>query len=98
MTIAHSSQRLAEVKAIKSKHENELLKRRNVIGVGIGFKEVGGQRTERLSLVVMVKEKIPAEKLPHKDLIPPEIEGIPTDVKEVGVIRPLEDRDPSNAR
>ncbi len=84
-----SSRPLDKIKATKRKHEATLLKRRNVVGIGIGYKEVGGQKTDQLSLVIMVKEKIPAERLRPKDLIPSQIEGIPTDVKEVGVIRAL---------
>ncbi|NIS70894.1 MAG: hypothetical protein GTO12_18740 [Proteobacteria bacterium] len=84
-----SSRHLDKIKATKRKHEAKLLKRRNVVGIGIGYKEVGGQKTDQLSLVIMVKEKIPAERLGPKDCIPSEIEGVPTDVKEVGVIRAL---------
>jgi hypothetical protein len=78
---------LAEVKTIKGKHEGALLKKRNV--VGIGFKEIGGHRTDQLSLVVMVEKKVPAKQLEPRDRISPHIDGIPTDVKAVGVIKAL---------
>ena len=80
---------LDKVKAVKRKHEDELLKKRNVVGVGIGYKETNGQMTEELSLVVMVKTKIPSHELDHIDRIPREIEGIRTDVKAVGEVRAL---------
>ncbi len=89
MTLNESSQRLAQVKAVKRKYERELLKKRNVVGVGIGFKEVGGQKTNQLSLIVMVKEKVPIEQLDPQDRISPEIEGTLTDVKAVGEIKAL---------
>lgn len=75
-----------EIKAIKAKHEKEILAKKNVVGVGIGYKEVGGQKTDQPSLVVMVKKKVPPSELTSEDLIPSEIEGVVTDVKEVGEI------------
>jgi hypothetical protein len=80
---------LAEVRTIKGKHEGTLLKKRNVVGIGIGFKEIGGHRTDQLSLVVMVEKKVPAKQLEPRDRISPHIDGIPTDVKAVGVIKAL---------
>lgn len=75
-----------EVKAIKAKHEKEILAKKNVVGLGIGFKRVGGRKTDQLSLVVMVREKASPSELSPEDLIPSEIEGVVTDVKEVGEI------------
>lgn len=89
MTMNGPSRSLAEVKAIKQKYRGELLKKPNVVGIGVGFKEVAGQKTDQLSLVVMVKEKVPAEQLDPGDCIPQEIDGIPTDVIAVGEIRAL---------
>ena len=77
---------IEEIRAIKDRHEDDLLKKKNVVGLGIGYKEVGGQETDRLSLVVMVRKKEPPSELKATDLVPSEIEGIPVDVKEVGEI------------
>lgn len=77
------------IRMIKARHEKELLAMKNVVGVGIGFKETAGGITDRMSIVVMVERKLPAETLDSKDLIPPLIEGIPTDVKAVGKIEAL---------
>ncbi len=77
------------IRIIKRRHEKELLARKNVVGVGIGFKESAGKTTDRMSIVVMVERKLPAETLDARDLIPPLIEGIPTDVKDVGKIEAL---------
>ena len=79
---------LDKIKAVKRKHEGELLKKRNV-GVGVGYKEVNGQMTEELTLVVMVKTKILSHELDPIDRIPREIEGVRTDVKVVGEVRAL---------
>ena len=76
-------------KAVKARHQDELLRKPNVVGVGIGYTEVGGQQTEQLGLIIMVKKKTPNTQLAPQDRIPAEIEGVVTDVKEVGTLRAL---------
>ena len=83
MTIAKG---IEEIRAVKERHEDDLLKKKNVVGLGIGYKEVEGLETDQLSLVVMVRKKELPSQLEAADLIPAEIEGIPVDVKEVGEI------------
>ena len=78
--------RIEEIRAVKDRHEEDLLKKKNVVGLGIGYKEVGCQKTKQLSLVVMVRKKESPSQLEAKDLVPSEIEGVPVDVKEVGEI------------
>ena len=77
---------IEEIRAIKDRHEAGLLKKKNVVGLGIGYKEVEGQETGLLSLVVMVRKKESPSQLDATDTIPTEIEGAPVDVKEVGKI------------
>ena len=77
---------IEEIRAVRDRHEEGLLKKKNVVGLGIGYKEVEGQETEQLSLVVMVRKKESPSQLDAADLIPSEIEGVPLDVKEVGEI------------
>lgn len=74
------------VKAVKRAHENELLSKANVVGVGIGFRQIGGAATSDLALVVMVSNKLPPAQLSENDLIPAWIDGVPVDVQEVGEI------------
>jgi hypothetical protein len=74
------------VLAVKNQYENELMDKPNVVGVGIGFRKVGGIQTNTLSLVVMVTQKIPQSQLDPTDQIPAVIEGVPVDVQEVGNI------------
>ncbi|HEY43094.1 MAG TPA: hypothetical protein G4O11_03845 [Anaerolineae bacterium] len=69
---------------IKEKHEDELMSKANVQGVGIGLHMRGGQPTGGLSLIVMVSHKVPKAQLASEDLIPSEIEGVSVDVQEVG--------------
>jgi hypothetical protein len=77
------------IRRIKKKHEASLLSKKNVIGVGIGFREKGGQATDQMALIVSVLRKLPASEVSANDIIPTEIEGVPVDVKEVGEIRAL---------
>jgi hypothetical protein len=74
------------IKAVKRTHEDELLNKANVVGIGIGFRRIGGEDTTEPALVVMVSRKLPAWQLSEEDLIPTSIEGIPVDVQEVGQI------------
>ena len=77
---------IEEIRAVKDRHGENLLEKKNVVGLGIGYKEVEGQETGLLSLVVMVRKKESPSQLDATDLIPSEIEGVPVDVKEVGEI------------
>lgn len=72
--------------AVKQAYQDELLSKANVVGVGVGFRTVGGQRTDDIALVVMVTQKLPRAQLDPRDILPREIEGIPVDVQEVGRI------------
>lgn len=78
-----------KIREVKEKHAAELLRKANVVGVAIGYKEKGGQKTETPSLVVMVRKKVPPSQLDAHDVVPPEIDRVVTDVQEVGDIRAL---------
>lgn len=71
---------------IKKLHQAELMRKRNVVGVGIGYKVSGGKVTDKLSLVSLVEAKVDPAKLSKSDLIPAEIQGATTDVIQVGKI------------
>ena len=75
-----------EVQRIKRLAARELLRKANVVGVGIGYKEKHGLRTQDLSLVVLVEKKLPLSALAKRDVVPSEIRGVATDVKQVGRI------------
>ena len=76
-----------EILKVKERHKAELFACRGVVGVGIGYKRMKGKETGRISIIVSVERKIPLYDLEQDDIIPGEIEGIPTDVVEVGEIR-----------
>ena len=78
---------LARVRAVKAIHEAALLRKANVVGVGIGLRHRCGYSTDELAIVVSVTKKVPREHLDPNDLVPHELEGIPVDVQEVGPLR-----------
>lgn len=73
-------------------HARDLLARPNIVGLGIGYKQVQGEETDKLSVITMVAEKRPVAALAPGELIPPQIKSVPTDVVEVGILRPLQSR------
>ncbi len=70
----------------------EIMALDNVVGVGKGYKRVGGESTDEQGIIVLVKEKLPAEKIRPQHVVPENIDGVVTDVIEIGDIRLLNDR------
>src|SRR3712207_6781333 len=65
------------IKSAKQEAEDDILQREGVTGVGVGYKYVGGQRTDEIAVQVFVKEK---RDVPEEERIPTTIRGIKTDV------------------
>jgi hypothetical protein len=76
-----------QIKEVKDRHAQEILAKPNVIGVGIGYKQTAGQKTGELSLVTLVRTKLPTAALTAETMIPQMIDSVVTDVVEVGEIR-----------
>lgn len=74
-----------EIRSIKQSYVNSLMSKKNVVACGIGYKRVGGKQTGDLAVVVSVTKKVARPREP----IPQRLNGIPTDVQEVGVLRAL---------
>jgi hypothetical protein len=70
--------------SIKRQNLNHLLRRRNVVGVGVGYKESEGTITDELAVVVNVAQKVPQAHLAESDAVPRNLAGIRTDVVETG--------------
>ena len=76
---------LGAAKGALEKHKKSLLAIPGCTGVAIGFKQVRGKESDRLAIIVFVKQKRAA---PHKmTVIPRILEGVPTDVVEQEVLR-----------
>jgi hypothetical protein len=71
----------------KRRNVESLLEKENVVGVGVGRKIVNGRRTAEISVKVYVEKKRALSRLSEAQIIPREIEGVKTDVVEVGRIR-----------
>src|SRR4029078_6588178 len=64
--------------------QDELMSNPQVVGGALGHKMVGGLDTGDRALVVLVESKIAEFALPARELVPPSVAGIPTDVQAVG--------------
>lgn len=78
---------LDDVRKELKKSQKDLLSKKNVVSVGIGYKTSNGKKTDQLSLICSVEQKKPKEALTEKELIPQTINGVATDVVQSGVIK-----------
>lgn len=76
----------------KQTHVQDLLSRPNVVGVGVGEKSARGKKTGEVSVVVLVRQKLPAQDLTSRALVPKTVDGVQTDVMAVGTIRAQQSR------
>lgn len=81
-----------QVKQVKDQYVREILARPNVVGVGIGYKTQKGAKTGTLSLVTLVRKKLPPAALSAESMIPASFDAVETDVLEVGDLRALQTR------
>jgi len=82
--------RLDEVRRLKESHKRSIMAKPNVVGVGTGYRVVGRERTDELCVVALVRQKVPEAGLDRAALIPREVDGVATDVVQVGEIRALQ--------
>ena len=85
---ANLEQEYQRLRAIKAQRREQLLSLPNVNGIGIGRKIVKGKYTDERVLRVYVVEKKPLRELEPHQVIPPELDSVPTDVIQIGMIRP----------
>lgn len=72
-----------QIVKIKESVEFQLRGLANVHAVGIGKKKTGGSFTDEIAIVVLVEQKRSRDQLNATDLVPPEINGVKTDVREI---------------
>lgn len=70
-----------DVKRIVDKYKPRLLEIKETVGVGIGKME------NQLIIEVLISKKLPE----HENIIPKFLEGVPVKVREVGVIKALDE-------
>lgn len=73
--------------SVANTHRKTLERVPGVVGVGAGDKWTGGKKTGKTAVLVLVKKKVAKEQLEPGALIPETLEGMPTDVIEVGVLK-----------
>lgn len=88
-TETEEQQDLARVRAVKAAHEHALLRKANVVAVGVGLRRRRGKPTGELAIIVSVTRKVPRAELAPEDIIPSELEGVPVDVQAVGELKAL---------
>lgn len=75
---------------VLDKVQSRILRMPNVVGVGVGYKQVGLTRTEKPAIIVFVEKKLPVAELKRSKILPQKINGLETDVIEIGRVRLLE--------
>ncbi len=73
-----------KIRLVQHQYQEALLRKSNVVGLGIGEKKVEGNPTGRLALVIFVEKKVPMAVLSTTDQVEKFIEGVETDVVEIG--------------
>lgn len=78
-----------EARRMKKKYESFLLKKKGVVGCATGYKIIGGKKSNEPAVICYVVKKKPKRELGEEDIVPENLEGVPTDVVESGTIRAL---------
>ena len=68
------------IEAVKEQYEEQLMRRPNVTGVGIG--EKGGKEV----IKVFVTHKVPESSLRPEEIVPETLEEYEVDVEEIGIV------------
>jgi hypothetical protein len=89
-----AAKNLKRINDIKIKYEGELLKKANVVAVGIGMPIRNGQIAGELGIMVSVTHKVEATKLAAQDLVPRELDKVRVWVMEIGLPRAGNDTKP----
>lgn len=78
-----------EIVRICNEEYSKIIDYDNIVGLANGVKVVGGKNTGEKCIAIFVKEKLPTSALDPSKIIPKTINGIPTDVVQVGEIKAL---------
>lgn len=82
---------LYDVRNILKRNYAQLLGQSNVVAAGVEYKVTTAKKTEALGIVCSVRKKMPSNQLLRRDIVPPTLDGVPTDVIQTGPIRALQD-------
>ncbi len=77
---------------LKNKYKDYIKSKPNVVGIGVGKRQIDEKMTDEKAVVVLVSRKVPEVSLRKEELIPRQLEGKTVDVVEVGEIHFLEEK------
>lgn len=82
-------EKLKKAVAIKQEVEKEWLSRKNITGIGVGYKIQDNQYTDQICIRIYVENKLSVEDLKKQEIkeVPEKIKGIPTDVIEMKPVK-----------
>jgi hypothetical protein len=78
---------ITRIQAVKARYEADLLRKANVVGVGIGLRMRDGQPVGGPALIVNVTHKVPLELLHPEDRIPDMLDGVRVWVEAIGEVK-----------
>ncbi|MGI9293103.1 MAG: hypothetical protein ACR2PS_03900 [Pseudomonadales bacterium] len=84
-----SHEETSKLDSVRIRHEAELMRYPNAIGVAIGIRTKQGKPTGEHCIVVYVSQKIPPNQLNEDEILPSHVEGVPVDVVGVGQVEAL---------
>src|SRR5690625_47604 len=82
---------IEEVRKVLKEVRPRLMNKANVTATGIGYKRIDNRMTDKLSIICSVEIKTSVDKIGAEDLIPEEIESVPTDVNPTGLFRTFQE-------
>jgi len=85
--MANEDTQIAHIQAVKARYEDDLLKKANVVGVGIGLRMRYGRPVDGPALIVNVSRKVPLEHLAPEDRIPEKLDGVRVWVEDIGEVK-----------
>lgn len=78
---------IKRIQAVKARYEADLLKKANVVGVGIGLRMRNGRPVGGPALIVNVTRKLPLDQLRPEDRIPDTLDGVRVWVEAIGEVK-----------
>lgn len=78
---------VSQARRAQSAHATALLALPNIVGVGVGFRERGGRLTNEICVVALARRKIASAGMAPDLRVPAAVDGVPTDVREVGDLK-----------
>src|SRR6266487_501450 len=73
---------IEQVRQVKERVAASILAIPGVIAIGVGPKLVGGVPTGELAIQILIQKKKPLSQIAPTEVIPPEIDGVKTDLTE----------------